>query len=231
MPPVISYAMGSLGFLTPFAHERMTHQLNQLVTSPDTMEVTIRARIQIEVFKFKGDQKELAHVQTYSVLNEVVVDRGPSSSLVHVDLYAGDTKEPITTVQGDGIIIATPTGSTAYSLAAGGSMIHPAIPAMAITPICPHTLSFRPIVVADSTTIEIKVPDLARTSAQVSFDGRNTVILHHGEKIRCTVSDYPLLSFCKVGESKDWYAGMKDSFYWNERRVQRKLTTTKSSKY
>jgi NAD+ kinase len=91
----------------------------------------------------------------FLVLNEVVVDRGPSPYLSNVDLFI-DGKH-VTVVQGDGLIVSTPTGSTAYAVAAGASMIHPSVPAIMITPICPHSLSFRPIVVPAG--VELKVFD------------------------------------------------------------------------
>lgn len=87
------------------------------------------------------------------VLNEVVLDRGLSPFLSNLDLYIEG--KYITTVQGDGLIVSTPTGSTAYAVAAGASMVHPSVPAVMITPICPHSLSFRPIVVPGG--IELKV--------------------------------------------------------------------------
>ena len=87
------------------------------------------------------------------VLNEVVIDRGPSPYLSNIDLYLDG--KLITSVQGDGLIISTPTGSTAYAVAAGASMIHPSVPAIMVTPICPHSLSFRPIVVPAG--VELKV--------------------------------------------------------------------------
>lgn len=89
------------------------------------------------------------------VLNEVVIDRGPSPYLSNIDLYL-DGKH-ITSVQGDGLIVSTPTGSTAYAVAAGASMIHPSVPAIMVTPICPHSLSFRPIVVPAG--VELKVSE------------------------------------------------------------------------
>jgi len=78
-------------------------------------------------------------------LNEVVISRGQSSFLTNLDLYINNYL--ITSVQGDGLIISTPTGSTAYAMAAGASMCHPSVPSIIIAPICPHSLSFRPIVV------------------------------------------------------------------------------------
>lgn len=89
------------------------------------------------------------------VLNEVVVNRGPSPYLCNIDLYLDG--KLITSVQGDGLIISTPTGSTAYAVSAGASMIHPSVPAILVTPICPHSLSFRPIVVPAG--VELKVLD------------------------------------------------------------------------
>ncbi|XP_064350247.1 NAD kinase isoform X7 [Camelus dromedarius] len=104
-----------------------------------------------------GDGTLLYASSLFQVLNEVVIDRGPSSYLSNVDVYLDG--HLITTVQGDGVIVSTPTGSTAYAAAAGASMIHPNVPAIMITPICPHSLSFRPIVVPAG--VELKGPILA----------------------------------------------------------------------
>lgn len=97
--------------------------------------------------------KRLARCLSRQVLNEVVIDRGPSPYLSNIDIFL-DGKH-ITSVQGDGLIVSTPTGSTAYAVAAGASMIHPSVPAIMVTPICPHSLSFRPIVVPAG--VELKV--------------------------------------------------------------------------
>lgn len=83
----------------------------------------------------------------------------------------------MTTVQADGLTVSTPTGSTAYSLSAGGSLVHPQIPALLITPICPHTLSFRPMLLPDSMELRICVPYNSRSTAWASFDGRGRVEL------------------------------------------------------
>ncbi len=114
------------------------------------------------------------------VLNEVVVDRGPSPYLSNIDLYI-DGKH-ITTVQGDGLIVSTPTGSTAYAVAAGASMIHPSVPAIMVTPICPHSLSFRPIVVPAGVELKICVSPDSRNSVWVSFDGRKRQEIQLGDR-------------------------------------------------
>lgn len=89
---------------------------------------------------------------------------------------AGDDHH-LTTVQADGLCVATPTGSTAYSLSAGGSLVHPGIPALLISPICPHTLSFRPMLLPDGMELRVCVPYNSRSTAWASFDGRGRVEL------------------------------------------------------
>ncbi|KAJ2828776.1 hypothetical protein FBU31_002838, partial [Coemansia sp. 'formosensis'] len=103
---------------------------------------------------------------TFQVMNEVVVDRGPSPYLSQIELY-GDGNH-LTTVEADGLCLATPTGSTAYSLAAGGSLVHPEIPAILVTPICAHTLSFRPMLLPDSMVVRVVLPPDSRNTAWAS---------------------------------------------------------------
>lgn len=114
-------------------------------------------------------------VGSYSVLNELVVDRGPNPTMSSTELF-GD-EEHLTTIQADGICIATPTGSTAYSLAAGGSLSHPDNPVMLVSPICAHSLSFRPVILPDSMVLRVGVPYDSRTTAWASFDGKERVEL------------------------------------------------------
>ena len=98
--------------------------------------------------------------------------------------------------QGDGLIVSTPTGSTAYAVAAGASMIHPSVPAVMVTPICPHSLSFRPIVLPAGVELRISVSPASRNTAWVSFDGRARQELGHGDSLRVTTSIYPIPSIC-----------------------------------
>jgi len=106
----------------------------------------------------------------YHILNEIVLDRGPSGSMVSLDVY-GD-EECFTTIAADGLIVATPTGSTAYNMAAGGSLCHPDNPVILLTAIAAHTLNFRPIILPDTMVLRIGVPYDARTSAWTNFDGK-----------------------------------------------------------
>ena len=218
VPPILAFSMGSLGFMAPFTHDLAPEMVRKVLT--EELEATVRTRIEVTVHKKNKFSEE--KVRKYQVLNELVVDRGPNGALVNLEMFIGDQEKPLTSVQADGIIVATPTGSTAYSLASGGSMVHPAIPAMVVTPICPHTLSFRPVVVADSTYVRLRVPVHARFTAYASFDGKRRVELKHGEYIECRVSTFPVTAYCHENENADWFNAIKKSFHWNERLLQKK---------
>ncbi|CAG7822161.1 unnamed protein product [Allacma fusca] len=161
---------------------------------------------------------------SFLVLNEVVVDRGPSPYLSNVDLFV-DGKH-VTVVQGDGLILSTPTGSTAYAVAAGASMIHPSVPAIMITPICPHSLSFRPIVVPAGVELKIKISQDSRNTAWVSFDGRNRQELHKGDSLSVTTSIYPVPSICAQDQIQDWFDSLADCLQWNVRKRQKQFEET-----
>ena len=141
----------------------------------------------------------------------------------------------LTTVQADGLTVSTPTGSTAYSLSAGGSLVHPQIPALLITPICPHTLSFRPMLLPDSMELRICVPYNSRSTAWASFDGRGRVELKRafpsssliiankieGDHIKVTASKYPFPTVCADKASPDWFNAISRTLRWNEREKQK----------
>ncbi|GFV57225.1 hypothetical protein TNCV_346511 [Trichonephila clavipes] len=181
VPPVMAFHLGSLGFLTPFEFDNFEEQVTNVLEGHAAL--TLRSRLRcIIVRKNDISEKNNDPHTSFLVLNEVVVDRGPSPYLSNIDLYL-DGKH-VTTVQGDGLIVSTPTGSTAYAVAAGASMIHPSVPAIMITPICPHSLSFRPIVVPAGVELKIMVSPESRNLAWVSFDGRKRQELRHGDSLR-----------------------------------------------
>ncbi|XP_066597802.1 NAD kinase-like isoform X3 [Prorops nasuta] len=183
--------------------------------------LTLRSRLRCIIMR-KGEEGQPAKPPTnLLVLNEVVVDRGPSPYLSNIDLFI-DGKH-VTSVQGDGLIVSTPTGSTAYAVAAGASMIHPSVPAIMITPICPHSLSFRPIVVPAGVELKIIPNSMARSTAYVSFDGRNQEELRVGDSLRVTTSIYPVPSICAADQITDWFDSLAECLHWNVRKRQKHL--------
>ena len=152
-------------------------------------------------------------------LNEVVIDRGTATMLGMLHVYCDE--HFITSAQADGIIVATPTGSTAYSLAAGGPLVAPSIPAFLLTPICPHSLSFRPTILPDSVTLRVELPRSCRQgSAQVSFDGKNPQTLYRGDSVLVRTSVYPLPAVCSVDQHVDWFNSVTKKLLWNVREQQ-----------
>ncbi|XP_075762312.1 NAD kinase isoform X2 [Pelodiscus sinensis] len=234
VPPVMAFHLGSLGFLTPFNFENFQSQVTQVIEGNAAL--VLRSRLKVKVVKEHREKKTLIQngieengvistslemevgkqIMQYQVLNEVVVDRGPSSYLSNVDVFLDG--HLITTVQG--VIVSTPTGSTAYAAAAGASMIHPNVPAIMITPICPHSLSFRPIVVPAGVELKIMLSPDARNTAWVSFDGRKRQEVCHGDSISITTSCYPLPSICFRDPVSDWFESLAECLHWNVRKKQ-----------
>ncbi|GAA5805595.1 hypothetical protein HPULCUR_011115 [Helicostylum pulchrum] len=157
--------------------------------------------------------------QTFHVLNEIIVDRGPSSNMSMLELF-GDERH-LTTVQADGLCIATATGSTAYSLSAGGTLTHPDMQCTLVTPICPHTLSFRPMLLPSSISIRIFVPFGSRHVSYCRFDGRNRIELKQGDHIKITVSPYPVKTYSSCDASNDWFSSVQSCLLWNNRQRQK----------
>ncbi|XP_046895212.1 NAD kinase isoform X1 [Hypomesus transpacificus] len=237
VPPVMAFHLGSLGFLTPFNFDTYQSQVTQIIEG--NAAIILRSRLRVRVTKesrekkareeekglimTNGDNESSCKAMQYQVLNEVVVDRGPSSYLSNVDLFLDG--HLITTVQGDGVIVSTPTGSTAYAVAAGASMIHPNVPAIMITPICPHSLSFRPIVVPAGVELKIMLSRDARNTAWVSFDGRKRQEICHGDSITITTSCFPVPSICFRDPVNDWFESLAQCLHWNVRKKQNYLSS------
>ena len=137
----------------------------------------------------------------------------------------------LTTAQADGLCISTPTGSTAYSLSAGGSLVHPDIPAVMLTPICPHTLSFRPMLIPDSMEVRIAVPFNSRTNAWASFDGRGRIELVRGDHIRVSASPYPFPTVSPETQQSPWFDAVSRTLNWNQRKPQKSFMVSAADQY
>ncbi|KAI1312810.1 ATP-NAD kinase-like domain-containing protein [Xylaria venustula] len=248
VPPVLSFALGSLGFLTKFDF----NEYEQSLHTAFTVGVTVSLRLRFEgtvmrsqerknlldlnqngdstparrdlVEELIGEEKEDDHTHkpdgTYEILNEIVVDRGPNPTLANIEIFGDD--EHFTSVLADGICVSTPTGSTAYNLAAGGSLCHPENPVMLLAAICAHTLSFRPIILPDTIVLRLGVPYDARTSSWASFDGRKRVELQPGDYVTISASRFPFASVQPQGRrSEDWVNSISGKLGWNTRQKQK----------
>ncbi|ODN94738.1 hypothetical protein L198_04882 [Cryptococcus wingfieldii CBS 7118] len=218
VPPVLPFALGSLGFLTNFDFNKYKAIVDKSID--EGIRVNLRMRFRCTIYRRKGESTKAE--ETFEVLNDVEIDRGFAPYISSLELYGDD--HHLTTVQADGLIVSTPTGSTAYSLSAGGSLVHPQIPATLITPICPHTLSFRPMLLPDSMELRVCVPRDARSTAWASFDGKGRTELHQGDHIKITASRYPFPTICADKANTDWFSAIARTLLWNERAKQKTFT-------
>lgn len=160
------------------------------------------------------------------------------SAMSSIEIFGDD--EHFTTVQADGVCVATPTGSTAYNLAAGGSLCHPENPVILVTAICAHTLNFRPIILPDTVVLRVGVPYDARTSSWASFDGReryyrnlttitlegtlttDRIELCPGDYVTISASRYPFANVMQQGRrNEDWVSSISEKLNWNSRQKQK----------
>eukprot|EP00002_Diphylleia_rotans_P014090 TRINITY_DN2742_c0_g1_i2.p1 TRINITY_DN2742_c0_g1~~TRINITY_DN2742_c0_g1_i2.p1 ORF type:complete len:526 (+),score=129.57 TRINITY_DN2742_c0_g1_i2:54-1631(+) len=213
VPPVMAFHLGSMGFLACFDFTHFKTDIQRVLDGGFTMQ--LRSRLLCKIYR-AGASVPCIETQ---VLNEVVVDRGDIPNLMKLDCYCDNRK--ITMLQADGIIIATATGSTAYSLSAGGSVVHPLVPGILFTPICPHALSARPLVFPDSALLEIRVPKGLRGQPKVCFDGRGKIELYEEDKLHICVSGWPVPHINKTDDTTDWIRSLARCLHWNHRIEQK----------
>jgi NAD+ kinase len=221
VPPILSFSLGSLGFLTNFEFAQYKAALDKIMNDTG-MRVNLRMRFTCTVYRYQKNAAagSPSHIEAeqFEVLNELVIDRGPSPYVSNLELY-GDNNL-LTVVQADGCIFSTPTGSTAYSLSAGGSLVHPDIPAILLTPICPHTLSFRPMLLNDSMALRIAVPLKSRATAYCAFDGKGRVELRQGDHVTIAASQYPFPTV--LSQPTEWFDSISRTLRWNNRGAAQK---------
>lgn len=158
--PLLGCNMGGLGFLTPTRAQDLFEMMELAIAG--NLEVKTRSMLQVQV-RSHGRVRA-----TYTALNDLVIERGGQSHLMHLKLSVDQL--PITPIKADGLIVATPTGSTAYNLAAGGPILHPEVHAVVVTPICPHSLTSRPFIFPDERHIQFALVGRSQR-ASLTLDG------------------------------------------------------------
>jgi NAD+ kinase len=179
--PLLGVKFGDLGFLAEIAEENLFEAADRVLKG----EFKISRRMRLDV---QATRKGEALVRE-TVLNDIVINRGALARLANVITHING--HYLTTFRADGLIIATPTGSTAYSLAAGGPVIHPKVPGFIITPICPFTLTNRPLIVPDEVEITLRL-DKGSSDIVLTLDGQTGLNLTDKDVITVRRSDHPL---------------------------------------
>lgn len=179
--PILGVKFGQVGFLADSTEDSLFPVAEAILKG--AFKTTPRMRLRVRVFR-EGKQRA-----DETVLNDVVINRGALARLAYVDTYIDG--HYLTTYVADGLIISTPTGSTAYSLAAGGPIIHPEVPGIILTPICPFTLTIRPLIVPENVDIKMR---LAKKTADISltFDGQAGLDIDERDEISIQKASIPI---------------------------------------
>lgn len=178
-----------------------------------------RARLRCELYhdrRMHSPTTDRHLVSTHHAMNDINIHRGPDPHLTQLDIYANG--QFVTRGIADGVIISTPTGSTAYSLSSGGSIVHPSVPCTLVTPICPRSLSFRPLIFPLATTISMNVSDQSRgQNAELSIDGIRMGIMGPGDRIVVGPEKEGLNPgiWCVVKTQGDWVSNLNNLLGFN----------------
>lgn len=185
VPPVLPFSMGTLGFLGEFKwdeHEAAFASVYAAATGGEC-KVLRRGRLQAGVYTAAGERIGGGTIEDAHAMNEISLHRGADPHLAILSIYINS--HLLTEAVADGIIVSTPTGSTAYSLSSGGSILHPAVRCLLLTPICPRSLSFRPLVLPADASITIRLGEKNRgRECEVSVDGRRWGGIGVGMEVR-----------------------------------------------
>ena len=200
--PLVGINQGRLGFITDIAAGTFAEALAPIIVGD--YEIEHRTMLEGGVWR---DGESIFHG---IAMNDVVVSRGAASGMVELKIDVGD--EFVANFRADGLIVASPTGSTAYSLSAGGPLLHPGIAGWVLVPIAPHALSNRPIVMPDSGEIGIEI--VGGREVSVNFDMQTLASLLHGDRIRVRRSVHQVRFLHPRGWS--YYATLRRKLHWNE---------------
>lgn len=207
--PVLAVNLGSLGFLTAVTLDEMYPALERVLNGRP--EIELRRKLMVEIQREVGaGQAEAA--ACYHALNDVVLNKAAIARIL--DFEASVDGQFVSAYKADGLIIATPTGSTAYSLAAGGPIVLPAVDAVLVTPIASHTLTNRPLVVPGSSTIEVVVKSEEQT-VFLTVDGQVGLSIHHRDRVVCRPSPQVLRLVRPPGRS--YFDVLRSKLHWGHR--------------
>ena len=202
--PLLAVNFGALGFLTEITRPEIYASLDAVLQGRATHDERMMLRA---VATRRGT------ASTHVALNDIVFTRTALSRMIELAVWVGD--QFVASVKADGLIIASPTGSTAYNLAAGGPIVHPAMNAMVVTPIAPHTLTNRPIVIPAEREVRVKSTSSNAGHVYVTFDGQTGFELHEGDEIAISRASRPLRLV--RASARSYFEVLRQKLKWNER--------------
>ncbi|MFH1227354.1 MAG: NAD(+)/NADH kinase [Planctomycetota bacterium] len=200
--PVVGVNLGKFGFLTEYPLSELKIALKDVISKP--LQRSSRMMLQCEIYR--GSKK----LGPFIALNDVVISRGSISRMIYLKLRVNN--QDLTVFRGDGMIISTPVGSTAHSLSAGGPLVHPEMQAFILTPICPHTLSMRPIIAPANHPIEIEMIDEKGEEVILTLDGQVFMYLHPGDRI--VINKAKQLFYLVKRQGRNFYRTIGEKLKW-----------------
>ena len=201
--PILPINLGSLGFLTSFTLQELYPALEETLAG----HLAASERVMLRAALVRDGK----NVEEQRVLNEVVINKGALARMIELKLTIDS--DFVCRYRADGLIVATPTGSTAYSLSAGGPIVHPSVESIIITPICPHTLSDRPLVVGDKSSIEMHLVGPAET-VYLTLDGQKGVQMQTGDRVRISRAEERLKLI--QPKRKSYFEILRNKLKWGE---------------
>jgi NAD+ kinase len=202
--PILGVNLGSLGFLTEISLDELYPALESCLKG----DYAVSERMMVRAELFRSGER----VAEYRVLNDVVINKGALARIIDLETLVDDRY--LTTFKADGLIISTPTGSTGYSLSANGPIIHPELDCLVITPICPHTLTNRPIVVSSDAAITLNVKSL-NEDVFLTLDGQVGLELRCGDQLRIRRAEHR--TRLVQSRTRDYFEVLRAKLKWGER--------------
>lgn len=203
--PVLAVNLGTLGFLAEISKDELFERLDAILDNEFRIETRMRLEVQVE-----RESGERLH---FIALNDAVIAKSTLSRMIDLETRADGVV--VTTYHADGLIAATPTGSSAYSLSAGGPLLLPGIAAIVLTPICPHALTQRPVVLPEHSEVEIQVRDSRGGEVHLTVDGQVGCELTEGDRVELRRSDAPLRMLTPPNRNR--FEVMRSKLNWGTR--------------
>ena len=205
-PPIFGINLGRLGFITEFSKDEFIGPLQDVLNGNyQTYHMNLYS---VEIFNNEKCR------YNYQFLNDVVINRGDISRMISLAITSNG--ETISRLLGDGIIVSSPIGSTAYSLSAGGPIVHPAVKALTLTAICPHALTARPIVIPDEFPLDLSI-DEHSVPATLTLDGQEAIALNHNDIVKIKKNSNHLIQIVK-NPNRRYFQTLKDKFTYGLNR-------------
>jgi len=201
--PILGVNLGGLGFITEISKDEVCGSINNILSGRYSFE----ERIMLIADVYRNGKK----LKQHNALNDIVLHKSALARMIELDIHINN--KYVTTFKADGLIVSTPTGSTAYSLSAGGPILYPTLESFLMTPICPHTLTSRPIVLPDAFTLDISIKK--GDNIYLTLDGQEGLPLKVNDKVRIKKADYKT-RFLHLHD-RDYFKVLRTKLNWGKR--------------